>query len=105
MLAVRPQADTVGVAFLVDGQYITYGITAPLPAGESRLVRAVTTWPATVGQHRLLALVDDINRYPEISEENNRREITFQVFPPSQPDLPDSVVEQIEFERNPSPVK
>jgi subtilase family serine protease len=93
--------DVVGVAFLVDGQYITYGITSPLPPGETRLVRAVTTWPATVGQHRLMAVVDDINRYPEISEENNRREIIFQVFSSSQPDLPDSVVEQVEFERNP----
>jgi spore coat protein H len=94
--------DLVGVAFLVDDRYITFGTTAPIPPGETRNVRSVTSWQAVAGQHRLVAIVDDINRYPEISEANNYFTLDFQVTPGGEAQLPDSTVESIDFETDPS---
>jgi subtilase family serine protease len=91
--------DVVGVAFLINGQQITFGNTSAMAAGESRTVRAVTTWRAVAGRHRLTAIVDDINRYPEISETNNTFELEFQVFPRPTTTLPDSTLDTIGFER------
>ncbi|HXV42891.1 MAG TPA: CotH kinase family protein, partial [Anaerolineae bacterium] len=36
--------STVGVAFLVDGTYITFGSSPPLEAGGSRVIKAVAPW-------------------------------------------------------------
>jgi subtilase family serine protease len=90
----------VGVAFLVDGQYITFGNSAPIPAGETRTIRAVSAWQALAGQHQLTAVVDDVNRYPELSETNNRFVMAFQVFRRDEISLPDSTVNQLGFEKN-----
>jgi spore coat protein H len=91
--------DTVGVAFLVDGKYITFGTSAPLEPGASRLIKSVSSWPAVAGEHTLTAVVDDINRYPELSETNNTLEIKFQVEPKSAPiGLSDVVIKDIAFE-------
>ncbi|MEM7347585.1 MAG: CARDB domain-containing protein, partial [Chloroflexota bacterium] len=92
--------NSVGVAFSVDGQYITFGSTGPLAAGASATVRAISPWQAIIGQHRLVGEVDDINRYPEISETNNRFELQFQVVPRTEVGLPDSIVNGIDFERD-----
>ncbi len=94
--------DVVGVAFLIDGQQITFGATPAIPAGETRPIRSVTSWRAVAGRHRLTAIVDDVNRYPEISETNNQFELAFQVRPTNQPSLPDSTLDAIGFERDPS---
>ena len=94
--------DVVGVAFLIDGQYITFGNTTPLPPDETRTIRAVSIWQAVAGRHRLTAVVDDINRYPEISETNNRFEMEFRVFKRDGLQLPDSTVDDITFEANPT---
>ncbi len=94
--------DVVGVAFLINGQQITFGTTSPIAAGESRAIRSVSPWPAVAGSHRLTAVVDDINRFPELSETNNRFELEFQVFPRSETKLPDSTLNAIGFERDPS---
>jgi subtilase family serine protease len=97
-----PTGGIVGVAFLIDDRYITFGTTAPIPPGETRNVRSVTTWQAVAGQHRLVAIVDDVNRYPEISEANNYFALDFQVMPGDEAQLPDSTVESIDFETDPS---
>jgi subtilase family serine protease len=94
--------DVVGVAFWVDGQQITFGNTSALAAGETRTIRAVTPWRAVTGSHRLAAFVDDINRYPEISETNNSFELEFQVLPRPGVTLPDSTLDAINFERDSS---
>lgn len=94
--------DVVGVAFLVDGQQITFGNTSIMAAGETRTVRAVTSWRAVAGRHRLTAVVDDVNRYPEISETNNSFELEFQVLPRPTITLPDSTLDAIAFERDSS---
>jgi hypothetical protein len=68
--------DVVGVAFLVDGRYITYGALPTLwPPAVRRLSGPVSPWTAEAGNYTLTALVDDINRFPEISEENNTLDI------------------------------
>jgi len=88
----------VGVAFWVDGQYITFGNTSALEPGETRAVRAVSTWTATAGQRHLLAVVDDVNRYPELSESNNRFETTVEVLKREAVKLPDSTLDSLDFE-------
>jgi subtilase family serine protease len=73
-----PTSDVVGVAFFVDGQYVTYGITQPMGIGASQTIRAVK--PLSLrGAHQITAIVDDVNRYEEISHRNNVliRELTF----------------------------
>ncbi|RME74919.1 MAG: hypothetical protein D6784_08990 [Chloroflexi bacterium] len=97
-----PTGDVVGVAFFVDGQYITYGVGPALKPGEARPIRAVTPWRAAAGRHRLTALVDDINRFPEASETNNSFELDFEVLPTTALALPDSVVNDIGYELNPA---
>jgi subtilase family serine protease len=89
----------VGVAFLVDGQQITFGIAPAMGPGETRSIRAISTWQATAGSHRLKAIVDDVNRYPELSETNNSFEIAFEVIEGGQINLPDSIVKGIEYDR------
>jgi uncharacterized lipoprotein YddW (UPF0748 family)/subtilase family serine protease len=90
--------SVVGVAFLVDGRYITFGNTTSIPPGETRLIRAISAWRAVAGRHRLLAVVDDVNRYPELSETNNQFELEFEVFKRQEIMLPDSTLESIDFE-------
>jgi subtilase family serine protease len=66
------------VAFFVDGQYITYGVAQPMPAGATEIIRAIK--PLSLkGTHTITAIVDDVNRYDELSHQNNTltREITF----------------------------
>jgi spore coat protein H len=101
-IGTAPTGNIVGVAFLVDDQYITFGTTAPIPPGETRNIRSVTSWQAVAGQHRLIAIVDDVNRYPEVSETNNYFTIDFQVVPGDEAQLPDSTVESIDFETDSS---
>jgi spore coat protein H len=101
-IGTAPTGGIVGVAFLVDGRYITFGTTAPIPPSETRNIRSVTSWRAVAGQHRLIAIVDDVNRYPEISETNNQFELNFHVMKGDEAQLPDSTVESIDFETDSS---
>jgi subtilase family serine protease len=94
--------DIVGVAFLVDDHYITFGTTSPMSPDETRNIRSVSTWQAVAGRHRLSAIVDDINRFPEISETNNRFELEFHVFKRDEVNLPDSTVDSIDYETDES---
>ncbi len=94
--------DVVGVAFLVNGQYITFGTAPPIAPGDTRSIRSVSTWRAVAGRHQLVAVVDDINRFPELSEENNVYQLSFQVFKRDEMQLPDSTLDAIDFEVDPS---
>jgi hypothetical protein len=38
-------------------------------------------WIATAGTHQLEVIVDDIDRFPELNEDNNRLVTTFVVAP------------------------
>ncbi len=93
-------SNVVGVAFFVDNRYITFGTIEALAGGETQTVKAIAPWQAEVGQHTLLAIVDDINRFEEKSESNNRFEIAFEVLPPESTALPDSTLEALAFQSN-----
>jgi hypothetical protein len=75
-----PTGADVGVGYFVDGQYVGWGIRKPMAAGETNTgFGMVQRWTATGGSHEIMALVDDINRFPESNEENNSREETLTV--------------------------
>lgn len=69
---------THGVAFSVDGTEVTWSgaDSTPLAPGEERTYTADgglagNAWTATTGQHTLQAWVDDVNRIPELNEDDN----------------------------------
>jgi hypothetical protein len=69
---------THGVAFSVDGTKVSWSAnsSAPLAPGEERTYTADggvsgNTWTATTGTHTVEAWVDDLNRIPETSDDNN----------------------------------
>ena len=71
-------AVTTGVAFSVDGTEVTWSANSsdPLGPGEERTYVADggvagNTWTATSGDHTVEAWVDDVDRIPEISDDNN----------------------------------
>ncbi|HOX57725.1 MAG TPA: malectin domain-containing carbohydrate-binding protein [Candidatus Paceibacterota bacterium] len=70
--------ETIGIGFNVDGVggFWSGGYTGPLAPGASVNLAASGGsnggyWPATPGAHTVTAHVDDINRFPEGSEDNN----------------------------------
>lgn len=95
-----PTGPVVGVAFSVNGQYVTFGNTISLAPSETRRIRSVSTWRAMVGRHRLLAVADDVNRYPELSEENNRFEMSFEILKREAIKLPDSTVDSLDYDND-----
>lgn len=76
-----PADVTTGVAFLVDGKYATWSddTRKAIPPGGTVTVTANggpqqrATWTAAAGEHRVEAIVDDVNRYGESDEGNNAR--------------------------------
>ncbi len=91
-----PEGVIHGVAFQIDGAGTTLwsdNYTSSIPAGSSATVTvnggtAGSTWTATSGTHSILAWVDDINRIPnESSENNNQYTKSLAVGTTSQPDL------------------
>lgn len=73
-----PADKYIGVGYLVDGRYVTWGaVRGPLAAGAS--VDVGTNggpWtPPAPGTYRLTATADDVNRFAESDEGNNSREI------------------------------
>lgn len=79
--AAWPADVTTGVAFLIDGVYVTWsddtrkaippGGTVTTTANGGPAKRA--TWPAVDGQHEVKAIVNDVNRYAESDTGNNQR--------------------------------
>jgi hypothetical protein len=77
--AATPAGVAVGVAYLLNDAYRTWGaVNGPLAAGASV---TVTTqggpWTAVSGTYKLTALADDVNRFPEANEANNAHSATF----------------------------
>jgi hypothetical protein len=81
----QPTRDIVGVAFLVDGAYVTWASQGVLDAQEELTFTSVDTWTAASGHHTLTAVADDVNRFPEANENNNSLTVGFDVVdaPPS----------------------
>ena len=68
----------IGIGFSLGAFFCYRGAdeNLALAAGNSMLFSAngpggAFTWPATLGTHSLSATVDDINRFPEVDENNN----------------------------------
>lgn len=80
--AATPSGVTHGVAFFVDGTFVSWSdsFRGPLAPGETHIVTAnngpqgKASWTAALGPHTVAAQVDDVNRINESNEENNRWE-------------------------------
>ena len=82
-----PAGITHGVAFFVDGTFVSWSDTfnGPLAPGERKTLvsnngpKGTAVWTATAGSHTVTAQVDDLNRITESNEDNNKKEQTFTV--------------------------
>ncbi|HEX8182792.1 MAG TPA: Ig-like domain-containing protein [Candidatus Saccharimonadales bacterium] len=94
--AATPAGTTIGVNFKVDGTVVSYSstYTSSLAPGASVTLTAnngpagVNYWTATSGAHTILAMVDDINRFPESNETNNTLSIPLTVGQPADTTAP-----------------
>jgi len=74
-----PAGIKIGVGYTVDGVFKTWGtVLGPLAAGDS--VEVGTTGPAYTlpdGEHAVMAWADDVNRFAESDETNNKTTVNF----------------------------
>jgi len=74
--AATPSGVDIGVGYSVDGIMRTFGVSGPLAAGASVTIDNTTGTggPFTIptGTHTITAHVDDVNRFAESDETNNR---------------------------------
>jgi hypothetical protein len=95
-----PVGIEVAVAFKIDETYLGAFFVMngssfkSLAAGESYPGICNVQWTATAGTHTVLAMADDINRFPESNEGNNVKEKSFTVVNA----LPDVVITNIWLE-------
>src|SRR5213078_1466981 len=72
--AATPAGIAIGVAYSVDGVYRTWGgVSGPLAAGASVTI-GTNGGPYTIpnGTHTIMAFADDVNRFAESNETNNK---------------------------------
>jgi len=69
-----PAGVTVGVGYFIDGRGRTWGsIPGPLAAGASATINMTgPTYVIPSGNHSIMAYGDDVNRFAESSEDNNK---------------------------------
>lgn len=90
-----PEGTIIGVSFFIDDTQVSWSdnTTASLAAGASVTVTATggpsgtAVWPATTGNHDVMAWVDDVDRMPESDETNNKYEESLAVTTGPMPDL------------------
>jgi hypothetical protein len=74
--APTPEGVVIGVAFTVDGKIVAWSdaVKTALAPGASVTCTANggPGWTAAPGKHAVMADVDNIDRFPELNEENNR---------------------------------
>jgi hypothetical protein len=72
--AATPAGTDIGVAYLVDGTYRTWGsVHLSLGAGQAIFIGTDGgSYSIPPGAHTIRAFVDDINRFPESDEANNQ---------------------------------
>ncbi len=84
-----PVSKAIGVGYLVDGVYQTYGtVNGPLAAGASVTIGTnggIFTIPS--GTHTITANVDDLNRFAETNETNNQLNTSVTIAGTSSPDV------------------
>ena len=90
-----PAGVYVGVGYLVDGVNKTYGsVIGPLAPGASVTIGTKgAPYSIPAGTHTIMAYVDDVNRFAESNETNNKFSKTVSVVPP----LPDVIVTQLSY--------
>ncbi|MFH0341682.1 MAG: polysaccharide lyase [Chromatiales bacterium] len=80
-----PPGVIIGVRYSVDGVAKTFSDTTigPLAAGASKTI-GTSAAPYTIpyGTHTIMAWVDDINRFAESNETNNKRSQSITINPP-----------------------
>ena len=72
--AATPEGVAVAVGYSVDGKYKTWGgVNGPLAAGASVTI-STNGAPYVIpsGTHTITAYVDDVDRFEESNESNNR---------------------------------
>lgn len=82
-----PADQPVGISFSVNGAKKTWSSRAALAAGESAVLTASNSdvvpgtnyWTAVSGSHTVEAFVDDVNRFAETNESNNKLTKSFTV--------------------------
>jgi hypothetical protein len=79
--ASTPSGVVIGVGYFIDGRWVSYGVVnGPLAPGASVTIGTQgSPWTATAGTHTFEAFADDVNRFPETNESNNKRSMTFSV--------------------------
>ncbi|TMH87071.1 MAG: glycosyl hydrolase, partial [Betaproteobacteria bacterium] len=72
--AATPAGIAIGVAYSVDGVYRTWGsVTGPLAAGASVTIGTNGgSYTIPNGTHTIMAFADDVNRFAESDETNNK---------------------------------
>lgn len=82
-----PTGIDIGVGFFVGITQTNWSTRGPLAAGESATITAtndlagsaVNYWTATAGTHAITAHVDDVNRFSESNETNNKLTVNLTV--------------------------
>lgn len=76
----RGTGQHVGVAYLIDGDYVTWGAEGSLRASEEvDGFASSATWTAREGKLTLTAVADDVDRFQEGDEGNNTLDLAFEV--------------------------
>ena len=94
--APTPAGVAIGLAYLLDGAYTTWGsVGGPWAPGASVTITTQGgSWTAVAGTYELIALADDVNHFEESNEQNNATSASFTVGA-SPPGLPDVVVDSV----------
>lgn len=90
-----PAGTIIGVSFSVDGTQVSWSdnTSSSLAAGATVTLTAnggpsgSAAWPATTGNHTVLAWVDDVSRISETNESNNQYSESLAVTPSPMPDF------------------
>lgn len=67
---------SVGVAFFVNGANVTFGIVPAMAAGASATITGQAKWTAVSGTHAIQAFADDVDRFAEANENNNKKTVS-----------------------------
>lgn len=78
-----PAGVPIGVAYFVNGQYKTWGdFKGPLAAGQSvEIISRGGVYIIPTGTHTISAHVDDVNRFVEVNETNNKLSLQKTIAP------------------------
>ncbi|MGZ3770460.1 MAG: CARDB domain-containing protein, partial [Bdellovibrio sp.] len=88
--APTPSGVVIGNAFYVDGKYVAWGnVSGSLAAGASVTIDSslCCTYQMSSGAHTIMAYADDVNRFAESDENNNKLSQAVYIGVPPAPDV------------------